>query len=515
MHLRLRTLGCVAASSAPFFLAACSTSPSSSHATPSDAAPPSPDASSAAGEDAGACNSPDFAGSPLGVHCNALVDSQGRTVLLHGINARVNGVFDVAHADGRPPNEVDPDFTSDDATQIRSLGFNALRLPMQWSGVEPTEDGGFDESYLDRVAAVTAICGDAGVFVLVDIHQDLYSKEIGEDGAPLWAISPAPTVLIGTALPDGGAVTVPAAESNAAFATFFGGGTEGEYLDARYTAMAAHVAARFATDPAVFGIELFNEPLSSDDSIHPLYIQMIPAMRAAAPNKLLLWEPTALRNELDEAELGDGGSLGAGTVYAPHVYTNAFAGGDGFTEASLATSNVNARNEADSWAAPLVITEWGFDPADVRYADYVRFQQELQDEVRASAFYWLWKEESSGRWGLFDFTDDGGVATLRATVAADLARPRLEAAAGALVSVGYDATTQTFEAQFLGSAAITAPNVVSFGSALPPAAAQWKATCDGTAVATTPTGGADAAIASGLLAIVCNGDGPHTLVLTP
>ena len=31
----------------------------------------------------------------------------------------------------------------------------------------------------------------AGVFVLIDLHQDAYSKEIGEDGAPLWAIAAA------------------------------------------------------------------------------------------------------------------------------------------------------------------------------------------------------------------------------------------------------------------------------------------------------------------------------------
>ena len=92
-----------------------------------------------AAEDAGPCTSPDFAGSPLGVHCNQLVDSQGRTVLLHGLNARVGGVFDVTFSDGRIPVEPIPAFTSDDAARIRALGFNALRLPIQWSAIEPTE----------------------------------------------------------------------------------------------------------------------------------------------------------------------------------------------------------------------------------------------------------------------------------------------------------------------------------------------------------------------------------------
>jgi endoglycosylceramidase len=455
--------------------------------------------------DAGACTSPEFAGAPLGVRCNALVDAEGRTVLLHGINARAFGVFDVAHADGRPPNEVDPAFTADDATQIRSLGFNALRLPIHWSAIEPTETGGFDDGYLDKVAAVVAMCKAAGVLVLVDLHQDGYSKEIGEDGAPLWAISPAPTVLMGTVLADGGLESVPGSEAAAAFDTFFGSTDRGKYLRDRYTAAAVHVATRFKDDPSVFGFELMNEPIGSDAAIHPLYQEMIPARRAAAPAKLLLWEPTALRNQLDQATIGDGTSLGAGSVYAPHVYTNAFAGGDGFTKASLTPSNVNARAEADSWASPLVITEWGFDPHDARYDEYVRFQQELQEDQRASSFYWLWKEEGSGQWGLFDYAGDGS-STLRASVAAALARPRLEAVAGPLVSVSYDADAKRFEAHFAGSAAVGAPNVVAMGSALQPPAAQWKATCDGAPV--TPTG-------TDPLQIACNGDGPHVLVLTP
>src|SRR3954465_1344637 len=41
----------------------------------------------------GSWTRPPFDGAPLGVHCNALVDAQGRTVFLHGVNARIDGVF--------------------------------------------------------------------------------------------------------------------------------------------------------------------------------------------------------------------------------------------------------------------------------------------------------------------------------------------------------------------------------------------------------------------------------------
>ncbi len=454
-------------------------------------------------EDAGACTSPAFAGSPLGVRCNALVDTSGRTVLLHGLNARVAGVFDVTFTDGRLPVEAVPAFAAADAARIRALGFNALRLPVNWSGIEPTEDGGIQDAYLDGVAAVTAMCEAAGLFVIVDLHQDSYSKEIGEDGAPLWAIVPPPTQLLGGPLTNATA-RFTSAQVQDAYTTFFGSPDAGAVLRTRYTAMAAAVAARFANDPAVVGFELYNEPYAPDAEILALHEQMIPALRAAAPAKLLFFEPNSTRDELGQSVLGDG-SIGAGTAYAPHVYTLAFSDPDevGVTEQTYAPSNLNARREADSWAAPLVITEYGYPPSSPNFAAWASWQGELEDQVKASSFFWLWKEESQGLWGFYDFSD-AGVATERTAVVKAMTRARLEAAAGALVSVSYDPATLVLTVTFDGSDAVTAPNLVSIGAEATVPAAMWTATCDGKSAA---TGGADP------LSIPCSGAGLHTLVV--
>jgi endoglycosylceramidase len=461
-----------------------------------------------AGADAGSCTSPEFAGSPLGVHCNQLVDTQGRTVLLHGVNARVPVVFDVTFTDGRQPVQNVPSFAQADADRMRALGFNALRLPLNWSGIEPTATGGYSDTYLAAVAAVTAMCAKSGVYVLLDFHQDSYSKEIGEDGAPLWAIIPAPTQLLGGPLTGD---RFGSAQVQDAYATFFGAPDAGGDLDAgvmlraRFAQMIAHVAAQFANDPAVMGFELYNEPSANDDQVWAFNAEMVPAIRAAAPQKLVLFEPPAVRNELDQASLGTG-SIGAGTAYAPHVYTLAFTneGATGLTEQSFAASNVNARAEADSWAAPLVITEFGWDPHSTNFVNWIGWQMDLEDRVLASSFFWLWKEDGSGNWGLYDF-DANHVATERPATVAAMTRPRLEAAAGALEKVTYDPTASSLTVQFTGSANVSAPNVISIGAAATVAAAQWKATCDGAAVA---TGGSDP------LQIPCSGAGEHTVVVS-
>ena len=113
-----------------------------------------------------------------------LVDGHGREVTLRGVNARVQGIFDVTFTDGRLPLEPIPMFDTGDADQMRALGFNLLRLPISWSALEP-EHARYDDAYLDWIAAIVTLCERRGILVPLDFHQDAFSKEIGEDGGPL------------------------------------------------------------------------------------------------------------------------------------------------------------------------------------------------------------------------------------------------------------------------------------------------------------------------------------------
>jgi endoglycosylceramidase len=447
------------------------------------------------------CTSPELAGAPLGVHCNALVDQSGRTVLLHGVNAHVRKLRDNDLGNGLMSDIAVPPFTADDAKAIRAMGWNALRLPINWSALEPTETGGFDESMFDLIAATVEQCRQAHLWVILDLHQDGYSKFIGTDGAPAWAIIPPhPMKDFSDSDPN---ISAPA---RAAFATFFGDqGHNGTYLRQRFAAVLVHLATRFANDDAVLGFELFNEPLATDQQLVDFDLEMLAAVRPVAPKKLVFFEPSAIRNALDYANLGDG-SIGAGTVYAPHVYSRVFTPATmaPLTKAALAHSNNHARDEADSYAAPLVITEWGFGEDSPDFANYVRYQQELQDANLASAFFWVWKNYAAPNmgWSLFDIDPKDDVMHPRSSAIAAISRVRAEAIAGTLQSVAYDADARVFTAVFAGSSAISAPNLVSIGA--PPNFAAYDAFCDGRLVAHD---------AADPVAVACNGDGVHTLKL--
>jgi endoglycosylceramidase len=446
-----------------------------------DAAPP-PAVSTAP------CKEPAFAGSPLGLRCHQLVDEAGRVVFLRGVNARVDGVFDVSFTDGRQALEPLPTFDATDPPLLRQFGFDALRLPINWSGVEPTENGGFDEAYLDRVGAVVDLAAKQDIRVLIDFHQDAYSKEIGEDGAPLWAIQPAPTQLLSGPLMDLDKRRL-SDQVAAAFTTLHSATDTGDRLRQRFAAMTGHVAARFASHPAVLGFELFNEPFFAGTAeLGRLHGAAHAAVRAAAPAKLVLFEPSSERNFFDKAPLGTA-PLGPGTVYAPHTYKLAFAnGGDvdkarmTMTRDTLAPQNLNAREEADSWGAGLAFTEWGYDPKGIRADEYLTWQSELQDEVQASAFFWLWKEISQGSWGCFD-RDDAGTWTPRPRMQQILARVRPAAIAGWPKEFHFDRATGDFSLTFTADPTTTGPTLVAIASAL---GDPTEARCDGAPISPLP-----------------------------
>src|SRR5262245_31435045 len=126
-------------------------------------------------------------GRRLQVADGRLVDHRGREVTLRGVNARAEGVFDVTFDDGRLPLEAIPRFDAGDAERMAALGFDFLRLPINWSALEP-ERGRYAKAYLDRISDVVAVCARHDILVLLDFHQDAFSKEIGQDGAPRWVL---------------------------------------------------------------------------------------------------------------------------------------------------------------------------------------------------------------------------------------------------------------------------------------------------------------------------------------
>lgn len=111
----------------------------------------------------------------LRVEGQRLVDPLGRGVLLRGVNAGLKRApFLAPH-------------TADDVRRlVEATGIDFVRLYFAWCAIEPRPLE-YDQAYLDAAAAQVRMWSDAGVYVLVDLHQDLWGPPLAEHGAPAWA----------------------------------------------------------------------------------------------------------------------------------------------------------------------------------------------------------------------------------------------------------------------------------------------------------------------------------------
>ncbi|MCW5802777.1 MAG: cellulase family glycosylhydrolase [Deltaproteobacteria bacterium] len=435
---------------------------------------------------------------PLASDGTHLRDAEGRVALLRGINARVRGVFDVTFSDGRTPLETIPELTQGDCDRMRQLGFDLLRLPINWSGVEPSP-GAYDEAYLQRVDSAVACAAASGMLVVVDLHQDGYSKEIGEDGAPLWAIQPPPTQLLEGPLEDLGDRRL-SPQVQAAFRTFFDV-DDAAGLQAAFSAMLAHVAARYADAPAVIGFELFNEPDTGSPELAAFHARATAAVRAAAPAKLVLFEPPALRNFTDFIPRPQEPYADEGAVYAPHIYTYVFQPDQSAFQAAtfeqLEGSVRAAREEAEALRTPLWIGEFGVGPdADEPHERWMQAQGQLHERYFASNAFWVWKEQSQGAWGLFDHDDATDAWTERPAVIARVSRIHVARVAGTPATIDASAPGDDIRVELVPGSATSAPHLVYIPERF---AASPRATCDGADLALSR----DAA--TGLAALACTG----------
>lgn len=409
-----------------------------------------------------------------------LRDATGRELRLHGVNARVEGLFDVSFDDGRVPLETIPPFGEADCAFVaEELGMNLLRLPLNWSGMEPDDDA-FDDAYFQRAATVIDGCWTHGVYTQLDIHQDAYSKEIGEDGAPAWAIVPAPETLLEGPLDDLADRRV----SGPVLAAFRSLYADASGLHAAYGDMAGELAARFADHPGVVGLDLHNEPvpLGDQDALDAFHEAVAEAVREQAPAMAIHFEPDSFRNLTDSAPVSSPFPLG-NAVYAPHVYTDVFEDGwASLDTAAVEASVAAAREEATAHDAPLLVGEFGHDPETETGRAYIAAALDAFDEHGASWAYWVYEEWSQGRWGLYG-GDAEARGPLREPVADLLARPFPIAVDGRVAASTWDGATLTVRIEDAGDGTheLAAP------------ARAWPgkvtASCDGEGVTASREGG--------------------------
>ena len=78
--------------------------------------------------------------------------------------------------------------TDSDLDMLTSNGFTAIRLIVTWESLEP-EEGKYDTKHMTYIRDTVKQCAAHGLSVIVDPHQDVWSRCSGGDGAPEWTMT--------------------------------------------------------------------------------------------------------------------------------------------------------------------------------------------------------------------------------------------------------------------------------------------------------------------------------------
>jgi endoglycosylceramidase len=387
----------------------------------------------------------DNAGPTSRVHDGFLHDEDGRAMIMRGVNLSGSQKY-APYLDDKQPA---------DYARLREWGFNTIRFLMTWSAVEPAP-GVYDDAYLDRVAERMQWAQDAGLLVVLDMHQDIYGEGFGFDGAPRWTCDQARYDAFTPTEPWFTNAADPAVL--ACVDEFY---TRAD-LREHFVGMWRHVAERLHDQPAILGFDVLNEPgwgtypvfEFERDVLAPFYNDVVGAVRGVAPHWVAFLEPAASRN------LGIASSLPQSpfpdVMYAPHSYDSMAESGNGFDDARrqpILDNVAELAREAMLIDAGLWIGEYGGDAAKPGIVEYMTAQYDAAGAVAASTMYWAY--DKGDGYSLVDI--DGNEKPALHGV---LVRPYPERVAGTPLSYAFDAATSTFTLDYM-PASLGVPTVIA------------------------------------------------------
>ena len=404
-----------------------------------------------------------------------IADPEGRRVELRGTvaaglidywsgvkedNSQPPPLFPIAtaaYATGCPANFLTiriPPLCKNDFAEMRALGFNVVRLALSWSLLEP-QPGRYSSEYVDRIAQVVGWARDQGIYVILDMHENAYSRYIprpakvtfpggklpslaDQTGAPAWAT--LTNGLPGDKFRDQREISF---SVGAAFTNFWlNTKVAGHGLQDHYLGAVATLARRFQDESAVVGFGAFNEPwpgfvpppASDDLLLYPFYRRLIDAITGVADGArcpadfpavpicghpslgvgdrrhIFFLEADHLREVTDfPTAFGLPVSSYPNVAFAIHPYTHKYSA-DALAGQSPSTASYplggydqaysTAEAEARSMDTALFVSEFGNEPK----LDDQLLINELREQEKhlAGSTYWPWKENCGGdTWGIY------------------------------------------------------------------------------------------------------------------
>lgn len=304
----------------------------------------------------------------------------------------------------------------DDAPFLVSEGFKIIRLPMFLSGLLP-EPGVYHERYLEGYAELVEVLTDAGLYVVIDFHQDLYAQKYYGRGMPEW-------MAIDNGLFNSPDLGFPANYFTnvamwRAYDNFWNNepAIDGKPLQTHYAEAWQHVASRFKDNPGVLGYEFFNEPFPGSQWLTclspagcPLFDQMqltefsrrmARAIREVDTEKVVFYEPNVTFDfgaNTWHGDIQDDNAAFSFHIYCLGTQFGELPASDGLCENVGERPQFGyARNHVDQYQVATLLSEFGFFSGgpDSDSTPVIRRNTNMADEFMFNWTYWHYTGKSS------------------------------------------------------------------------------------------------------------------------
>lgn len=356
-------------------------------------------------------------------------DEQGRSIVLRGWN------LSSSHKQSATFGHTN----KDDYLRIGTWGFNVLRFVMNWSLLEPKR-GEYNQDYLNGILQRLDWAKEAGLFVVLDMHQDVYGPGFQGNGTPLWTcaednykkFTPKNPWYMGYLTRE--------------VQTCFDGLYKTPENRKAYAAAWKKIVEITHQHPAVVGFDLMNEPFwgTTDpgtfhhEVLQPFYEESIRAIREITQKHLIFIEPIAF------IALGDlygrfKPFADKKLVYAAHFYLPSMHDQGMYSGKSeeINTPLQRLYEEAQALKIPLWIGEYGGPTQSKDFSSYMNDVEQRLAQWATGSAYW-----SYDRGGFAPFDQQGKIIQ-EPFQAIQRAYPR--AVAGKIMSWSSSPTAKTFQ----------------------------------------------------------------------
>lgn len=185
------------------------------------------------------------------------IDSSGREIIFSGVNV-------VDKSDYKIGEQKFPFLNEDTIKKFNECGFNLIRLGFNWAKIEP-DSGKYNDAYIESLGEIIDLCEKYGIYVFLDMHQDLFSSVTNGDGAPGWAVctdsfTSSPTKFVWAEDYFWGKAC------HRSFDNFWENKkVNGKGLQDWYADCWVYLVQKLGSKDAVIGFDIFNEPFPGSD----------------------------------------------------------------------------------------------------------------------------------------------------------------------------------------------------------------------------------------------------------